>query len=201
MNEQIRQPFPRPTKPGTTQVADGLPRRAWTADELHRMLEAGILEYGERFELIGGELVAMASKGIWHEVLKESLNLYWGKILPDHIRFAVESPLRLGIYDEPEPEFIVRPASIPLAEVRGPTVLLVVEVADSSLYKDRNIKALRYAAQGVREYWVVNARTRVTTVMREPSEASFAQRFDVPGTDHLVPLHAPELALSFADLP
>jgi Uma2 family endonuclease len=200
MNELLRHPFPASPAPGTTQAADGLPRRAWTADELRRMVEAGIIDEGEPFELIGGELVAMAAKGIPHEALKQSLNLFWGKIRPEHILFGLESPLRLGIYDEPEPDFFLHSADIALADVKGPTVLLVVEVSDSSLHTDRTMKALRYAAQGVREYWIVNARTRSTMVLREPSETGYVQRTEIPETERLTPLHAPEMAVRFADL-
>ena len=99
MNELLRHPFPASPLPATTQVADGFPRRAWTADEVRRMVEAGIIDDREPFELIGGELVAKMNKGIQHEALKQSLMLHWGKIIPDHIKFALESPLRLGLYE------------------------------------------------------------------------------------------------------
>ena len=202
MNELLRHPFPASPLPATTQVADGFPRRAWTADEVRRMVEAGIIDDREPFELIGGELVAKMNKGIQHEALKQSLMLHWGKIIPDHIKFALESPLRLGLYDEPEPDFFVHSATISLAEVKGPSVLLVVEIADSSLHKDRTLKALRYAAQGVRDYWIVNARARSTTILRDPTESGFSQQIaDVPASERLIPLHAPEMALRFAELP
>src|SRR5262245_30038264 len=64
--------------PDTTQVADGLPRRAWTVDEVERMVEVGILCEPEPFELIGGELVAMAPKHRHHEVVRTELHLFWG---------------------------------------------------------------------------------------------------------------------------
>ena len=84
MNEQLRHPFPPPRKLATTQAADGYPRRAWTADDVQKMMEAGILEHGERLELIGGELVAMASKGILHERVKLALCEYWYDHRPKH---------------------------------------------------------------------------------------------------------------------
>ena len=199
MNELLRHPFPASRQSATTRVADGLPRRAWTADEVRRMVEAGIVDGDEPFELIGGELVAKMQKGIAHENLKRMLNKRWGKIRPDHIEFVPESPLRLGPHDEPEPEFVVYPASIPLAEVRGDTVLLVVEIADSSLAHDRSVKMERYVSHGVREYWVVNANTRVTTVFQDPQPTGYARRFDV-GSALLTPLLVPELALRMDDL-
>ena len=164
------------------------------------MMDAGIIEHGERFELVGGELIAMASKGKPHEALKLALTDFWIKNRPDHLRIAPESALRLGPNDEPEPEFFVFPASMPPADVRGPTVLLVVEIADSSLAKDKTIKALRYALHGVREYWVVNARTRDTAIFTEPTETGFARRREAPGDELLIPILAPELAVRLTSL-
>ena len=145
MNEHLRHPFPPPRKLATTQAADGYPRRAWTADEVQQMVEAGILDVHERLELIGGELVAMASKGILHERVKLALCEYWYDHRPKHLRIAPESALRLGHHDEPEPELFIFPATIEPEDVRGDAVLLVVEIADSSLVPDRTDKALRYA--------------------------------------------------------
>ena len=167
------------------------------------MIEAGILDAAEPFELIGGELVAKMQKGIAHEALKQSLMEYWGEVRGrnKHVRFALECPLRLGIHDEPEPDFFVHPATIPLFEVKGSSVLLVVEVSDSSLRIDRTLKAQRYARFGIRDYWVVAARTRDVLVMREPTETGYAQRIEVPAEERIVPLHVPEFAVTMAELP
>ena len=200
MNELLRHPFPPCPKPATTQVADGFPRRAWTAEDVQRMIDAGIIDAEEPFELVGGEIVAKRQKGILHENLKRALNLYWGKVRPDSLQFVPESPLRLGPHDEPEPDFFVFAAATPMQDVRGPNVLLVVEISDSSLAYDGSVKLRRYAAQGVREVWIVNARDRVTTVFREPTETGYARRAEFAGEERLVPLFAPELALRFADL-
>jgi Uma2 family endonuclease len=200
MNEQLRHPLTAVDPPTTTQVADGLPRRAWTGAELQKMIEAGIIEHGEPFELLGGELVAKVNKGIPHETLKIVLNEFWGKIRPEHIRVAPESALRLGAHDEPEPEFFIFPKSIPAADVRGDTVLLVIEIADSSLAKDRSLKMLRYAAHGVREYWVINARTRATTIFQQPQSTGYSKRTEAASSERLVPLLVPELAVCLADL-
>src|SRR5262245_40069135 len=189
------------TPPATTQVADGLPRRAWTVDEVERMVEVGILREPEPFELIGGELVAMAPKDRRHEVLRTELALYWGDHRGRDLKIASESPLRLGKHDAPEPDLTVFPASLQAPDVRADTVLLVVEVADSSLPADLNAKAPRYAAAGVREYWVINARSLLTVVFREPQQTGeYGSREEVQVTQTLVPMLAPSLAVRLADL-
>ena len=82
MNGSVRD-LPRlPPAPQTTRFGDGLQRRAWTADEVDRMIEAGILRSGDRFELLGGDLVARSAKGRFHEVLKIALAAHWLRIRP-----------------------------------------------------------------------------------------------------------------------
>jgi Uma2 family endonuclease len=177
-----------------------MPRRAWTVEEVDRMVEVGILREPEPFELIGGELVAMAPKSRLHEVLRTELALYWTGRRASDLKIASGTPLSLGDYDAPEPNLIAFPANLLAPDVRADTVLLVVEVADSSLRIDLNTKAPRYAAAGVREYWVIDARTLATTVHREPRPAGgeYASRKEHAATEVLAP--TPSLALRLADL-
>jgi Uma2 family endonuclease len=202
MNDVVRHPsLGAPAQPATTQVADGLPRRAFTVAEVERMLEAGILREPEPFELIGGELVAMAAKNRQHELLRTELALYWTDRRGRDLKIASETPLRLGEHDAPEPDFIVYPASLRAPDVRADTVLLVVEIGDTSLASDLDTKAPRYAASGVREYWVVNARSLRTTVHREPRQnGEYAYRAEFEATDTLTPTLAPSLAVRLGDL-
>jgi Uma2 family endonuclease len=189
-------------EPATTQVADGLPRRAFTVDEVERMVEYGILSEPEPFELIGGELVAMAPKDRRHEVLRTELSLYWTDRRARDLKIASETPLKLGKHDAPEPDIIVFPASLLAPDVRADAVLLVVEIGDSSLPADLNTKAPRYATAGVREYWVINARSLATTVHREPRPTGeYLDRTERKATELLVPTLAPSLSVRLADLP
>lgn len=203
MNEQLRPPpFALRPRPATTRAADGLPRRKWTAAEVRKMLEAGLIHEDDRLELLGGELVAMAARGNRHERLKIELNAFWMKIRPPEIMAGQETPLRLDEHYEPEPDFIVYPKSILPHDVRGDTVLLVVEVADSSLGFDLGYKSRVYASYGVREYWVINANTLETTVHLLPriDTATYGDVGVVAGTEQLTPSLAPSLAVRLADL-
>lgn len=189
------------TLPGHHTVADGLPRRAWTIDEIERMVEVGILREPEPFELIGGELVAMAPKNRQHEVLRTELGHFWTDRLGRDLKIASGTPLPA----RPARRASARPHRLPgsllAPDVRADTVLLVVESADTSLPADLNTKAPRYAASGVREYWVIDARSLVTTVFREPRQTGeYGYRQEVQATDTLVPTLAPSLAVRLADL-
>lgn len=200
MNEILRPHRDFPPLPETTRDGDGLPRRKWNVHELQKMLEIGILGDHDRLELFGGDLIAMSPRGRHHEVLKVALNKHWGKICPPELTVAQETAFRLDDHNEPEPDFIAYPASILAPDVRGDTVLLVVEVADSSLGHDLGRKAARYCAFGVREYWVINAVGLMTTVFRDPGPGGLASRTEVAGDQRLVPALAPALALRLDDL-
>src|SRR5262249_39981146 len=115
--------------PATTQVADGLPRRAWTVDEVERMIEVGILREPAPCELTGAALVAMSSKARRHEVLRTELALYWGDRRGRDLKIASRRRCALASTTPPEPDLIVFPASLQAPDVRADTVLLVVEVA------------------------------------------------------------------------
>ncbi len=200
MNEHVRSSSRLPDRSGSTQAADGYSRRKWSASEVARLLETGVLEDGDPFELIGGELVAMAAKGVRHEGVRNELMMHWVRRLPARIKFAVEAPLRLGPHDEPEPDLMLFPAGIGVNDVRGESVLLVVEVADTSWQKDSLLKAALYARFGVCEYWVLNVLAGSTRVHREPSAGGYQQVREVAFAERLEPLRVPELAVVIADL-
>lgn len=197
MNKPV---FPRLNPPDLRPHADAVRSRPWRADELQQMLAVGIISEHDRLELIGGEVVAMASKGARHEILRNELVLFWARRLPLSIKFAEEAPLQLSEYDEPEPDVILFPASLNVTEVRGDTVLLVVEVADSSLSYDLKIKAPFYASFGVREYWVIDAQSLTVHLHTSPTPEGYGRLVEVkPGTP-VVPGAAAELGVSIASL-
>ena len=199
MNEHVRSSR-LPPGPGTTQAADGFARRRWSVAEIAKMIEAGIVSCDEPFELIGGEIVAKVQKGARHEIIRNELMLFWADRRPPEIKFAIEAPLRIGPYDEPEPDLILFPAWLGVNDVRGENVLLVVEISESRLSYDLKIKAPRYAGFGVCEYWVIDASTLRTTVHRQPSSTGYAAVTEQPVDELLVPSLCPALAVRLADL-
>jgi Uma2 family endonuclease len=196
MNEQLR----TTSVPLTTQAAEGLVRRRFTVAEVESMAAKGILAEDERIELIGGELVPMSPKGIRHETIRTELAFHMARLAPETLRVASGAQFNLADDAYVLPDVFVYPAAIKVYKVRGPSALLVIEIADSSLAYDLNTKAGLYAGYGVREYWVINARTLETKVHREPSAAGYGSVAEVPGSDRLMPRAAPQLAISLGDL-
>jgi Uma2 family endonuclease len=158
-----------------TRAAEGFPRRAFTVADVQRMLDSGIIAEGERVELIKGELVVMAAKSVAHDNVQNALNLLFAKVVPAGLYVGNSSTLQLteDILVEPDLAIISRGlykrSAKGFARPRAEDVLLVVEIAVSSLAYDRDVKAQLYAEHGIREYWLIDANERTTWIHTGPS--------------------------------
>jgi Uma2 family endonuclease len=173
--------------PRTTRGAEGLPRWRFTVADVEAMVAAGILDEDERVELIEGELVPMSPKGSRHEVLKVALNRRWQKLCPEDVQIAPETSFRLSKDTYLEPDFVVYPSTVGLVGIRAENVLLVVEVADTSLRFDRGRKARLYAQFGIRELWAIDAVKMTTRVFRAPSANGYGETLDFKASETVAP--------------
>lgn len=185
----------------STRAAEGLPRRRFSVADVVRMVEVGLIGHDERLEVIDGEIVEMSPKGYRHEGLKGALIRLWGRACPDEFDFIPETGLYLSETVYLEPDFVVYPARVALRDLKGPDVLLAIEIADSSLSYDLKVKPAIYAAHGVRELWVLDVERRRTHVHREPGPDGYRDVSPVPADQRLEPRHAPaELAFALDEL-
>jgi Uma2 family endonuclease len=143
-------------------------RRRFTTADVLRMAETGLLKPQERVELIDGELTLMSPKHNKHEWLKARLVRWLSRRLPDELILAVESTLYLDERSFVEPNLMIYCADLMPEDVRGPDVRLAIEIADSSLAFDLNVKAPLYARHGVAHYWAIDAETLQTTLHAAP---------------------------------
>jgi Uma2 family endonuclease len=130
----------------TTRAAEGRDRRAWSVEEVDAMVRAGIIAENERLELIGGELVPISAKGAFHEDVKIALTIHWARWLPPEAIFAAGTTLRASRIDFREPDFVVWPKAVRVADLKPSDVQLIVEISDSSLDYDLGDK-MRYLSQ------------------------------------------------------
>ena len=175
-----------------TSAAEGLPRRRFTVAEVEAMVAAGVMEEDERVELIGGELVPMSPKGNHHEVVKTALLARWYRASPGDVLLTPETTFRLSEDTYLEPDVVIYPRTSGLRGLTGPGVLLVVEIADSSLRYDAGRKAALYASFGIRQLWVIDAVRLTTRVFTEPAADGYRDARDFGASDRLIPLIAPE---------
>lgn len=177
-------------------MAVSVPRRRFTVDEYYAMAKHGILKSDERVELLDGEIVPMNPIGSPHAwCVKRTTELfYWSR---DRFRISVQDPLRLNDRSEPEPDIVILQPDTPEDRHPGPQdVLLVIEVADSSIRVDRRRKRTMYARAGIFEYWIVDLTAGRVEVYRDPIRARYRSvRLLGPG-DTVSPVFAPDLQIA-----
>jgi Uma2 family endonuclease len=134
-------------------------RRVFTVEEYHRMAEAGILSEDDRVELIDGEIIKMSPIGSRHVACVNRLNAVLTSAIGRAAIVSVQNPFAVNDYSEPQPDIVIlKPRndfyahSLPTAQ----DVLLIIEVADTSLSYDRNVKVPAYARAGVPEVWIAD---------------------------------------------
>jgi Uma2 family endonuclease len=131
----------------------------FSVDEYHRMLETGILSEDDHVELIEGEIVKMSPIGSRHVACVNRLNGLLSRKVGRDVIVSVQNPFRLDDYSEPEPDIaLIKPREDFYAQsLATPSdVLLIIEVADTSVEVDRRVKIPLYARAGIPEVWLAN---------------------------------------------
>lgn len=130
-------------------------RRRFTVHEYHLMAEAGILHEDDRVELIEGELSEMTAIGTRHFTSVNALTRLLVREVGDEAVVSIQNPVRLNESSEPEPDVaVIRPRDY-RDSLPGPEdVLFLIEVSDTTLSYDRNVKLPLYARSGIPEVWI-----------------------------------------------
>ncbi len=154
-------------------------RHKLDVDDYCRMADAGILGEDDRVELIDGQIIDMAPIGQGHAASVNGLNRALVLACGDQAIVSPQNPVRLDRLNEPQPDFAVlrlRPDFYATGDRPGPAdVLLLVEIADSSLRYDRTVKLPLYARAGVAEVWIVDLRHRVLHAHRRPADGEYVE--------------------------
>lgn len=151
-------------------------RHRLTVSDFHRMGEAGIFAAGDRVELIDGEVIDMSPIGALHAAIVARLTAFLCRTVGGGVIVWCQNPIRLDDSSEPEPDIaLLSPrADGYMSAHPGPEdVVVVIEVADTSLAYDLGVKVPLYARHGIPEAWVIDAATRQTRVFREPSAEGY----------------------------
>jgi Uma2 family endonuclease len=149
-------------------------RRRFTVHDYHRMAEAGILHEDDRVELIEGEITDMTPIGARHAMCVVKLNSQLAKAVGDENLVSPQNPIRLNEGSEPQPDLAVIRARDYRESLPGPEdALLLIEVADTSLAYDREVKLPLYARHGIREVWIVDLANEVVERHTEPSGSGY----------------------------
>jgi Uma2 family endonuclease len=153
-------------------------RHAFTVDEWHIMGDARLFGENARVELLDGDVIDMAPVGSAHNGCVIVLNSLLMEAVGPRALILVQGSVRLDYRSEPRPDVALlaaREDGYQRSHATPADILLLIEVADSSLVFDRGRKASYYAASGIRETWVVDLSGEQVLVMRSPSFSRYAQ--------------------------
>jgi Uma2 family endonuclease len=176
-------------------------KRLFDVDDYHRMADAGILAEDDRVELIDGEILAMTPIGPRHSASVDRATRALVTAVGERAIVRVQGSVRLDRFREPQPDFVLlRPqADFYASRLPGPSdVLLIIEVAESSLDYDRDVKARVYAESAVPEYWLVDLDGRSVSCYAEPRDGAYQRQHGAGQA--IAPESLPECAITVATL-
>jgi Uma2 family endonuclease len=172
--------------------------RRFTVDEYHRMAAAGVLHEDDRVELLDGQVVEMTPIGPEHGGCVNRLTALFAPLARGAATVSIQNPLVLDTHHEPQPDLALLRYRADGYRTRHPAsadALLVVEVGDTSVAKDREEKIPLYAKGGVPEVWLVDLPADRIEVYRSPAADGYSDVSTLCRGDTLAPLAFPNLTV------
>ncbi len=151
-------------------------KRLFTVKEYYQMFDAGLFANGERVELIRGEIIKMSPIGRRHAACVIRSSDVFTRKLGDRILLSAQNPLALDNTSQPEPDVVLlkRKADCYESGIPQPQdVLLLIEIADSTINSDRELKIPLYAEDGIIEVWLVDINNACIEVYRNPTATGY----------------------------
>jgi Uma2 family endonuclease len=180
-----------------------LTKHRFNTGEYYRMAETGVIKANARVELLDGEIIDMSPIGPFHGGVVNRLNSLFNATAKERYLVAVQNPLQLDDYNEPQPDLmLLRPVADDYTSKHASPedVLLLVEVADTSLQYDRGDKLQAFARAGVSEVWIVNLQERMLEVYREPRPTGYRSITSFRPGDRVSPAAFPVIIVDIARL-
>ena len=189
-----------------TIVEDGILSTSfkyWTVQEYHHMSEVGILDASERTELITGKIVLMTAKGTPHVIALQLAASNLQSQLNHIALIRTQDPIELDDFSEPEPDLVIVKGKILDYTDRHPSpedVYLVVEIADSTLKKDCEVKDKLYARSNISDYWVIDVKNRQVHIFRTPTPTGYASHLILSESQTISPLAFPSIVIPISSI-
>jgi len=177
-------------------------RGPFTVESYQRLAQLGVLGEDHRVELIDGQVVEMTPIGDRHASCVRRLHDLLARQALAVAIIDVQNPVVLGGHDAPQPDVTVlkRRADGYPHHPRAADILLVIEVADTTLGYDRDVKISLYARAGIPETWLVDVVACAVTVYRGPQPDGYREVVTVPRGETLRPLLLPGVAIAAAEI-
>lgn len=154
-------------------------KRKFTVEEYNLMAEAGVFKEGDRLELIAGEIIEMSPVSPRHAACVRRLNALFKRKLVERVLVDSQNPIVLNNTSEPQPDVVLlklRGDFYETAHPRPTDCFLLVEVGDSTIDYDREVKIPLYAASGIIEVWLIDLNGEAIEVYRQPGVNGYQYR-------------------------
>jgi Uma2 family endonuclease len=180
----------------------------FSLDEYNRLEALGFFLESKRVELIHGQIIEMAAEGTAHSVCSTRLNRELFKILGERATLRGQEPIVIPPDSAPEPDFaIVRNHSDDyLSAHPSPSdVFWVVEISDSTLNYDQQVKLALYAEAGISDYWIINLQDKHLEVYSDPyrnpqGNSSYRMKRIFLANEAIILPYFPELSLNLINV-
>jgi Uma2 family endonuclease len=149
--------------------------KRFTLAEYHRLAELGFFGEDDRVELIKGEICQMAAKGTPHSVCTTRLFRELVTLIQQRATVRGQEPILIPNHSEPEPDLVIarnRDDDYLIAHPSPSDILLLIEIADSTLNFDQTVKLPLYAEAGISDYWIFNLGENIMEAYSEPYQDS-----------------------------
>ena len=196
-------PTKAPPKPAPAESQYSPETRKFSVEEYYRMAEAGILLPDERVELIDGEIIVMAPIGRLHNSGVDRFAFYFSEQSKGRYIVRSQGSVRIGEGSEPEPDIALlsfRDDFYAYAQPGPADILLVIEVSDTTLAYDRNVKVNLYARFDIPETWVMNLPGDCIEGFSEPGPDGYAKHTVYRRGDKISPVSLPDVEFAVDDL-
>jgi Uncharacterized protein conserved in cyanobacteria len=176
--------------------------KTFTVAEYYKLAEVGILKDTDKVELINGEIITMNPINSPHGGMVNRLAQKLIIGLNNQATVTIQNPVRLNDLSEPEPDLAIAKYREDNYYKSHPTpedILVIIEVSDSTLEKDRTIKIPLYATAKIPEYWIVNLVDKQIEIYRQPKKGEYHFKQIISEKDQLIQLNSPSLNFKYQD--
>jgi Uma2 family endonuclease len=178
-------------------------KKLFTVEEYYKMAEAGIIQEDASTELLEGEVIEVGVMGPRRAAAVNRADRFLTPVFHDHALVRVQLPIRLNEFSEPQPDISIVELSLDFYERRHPVpaeVLLVLEISDTSLRYDRDLKLPACAAARIPEVWIEDLTTQTLWVFRDPSLKTYETKLSFHRGDSVALLAHPEITIPVVEL-
>lgn len=177
--------------------------RKFTVSDYHKMGEFGILTPQDYVELIEGQIIAMSPISLRHAAMVKRLNILLTYQLYNQAIIGVQDPIELDDFSEPQPDISVlaiRPDFYELEIPKPKDILALIEISDTTIEYDKEIKVPLYAANNIPEVWLFNLNNKSLEVYRNPQNNTYQIQKVLPKNQTVSLLSFPQLIINLGAL-